>query len=112
MCRKFTMKPVMIDAATLVLFKTMGMAKNSIDPAYTTMEKIGVHHQSKPVWTINRPKARPSGTRPMPTAQESLIPFFISSTCMQIPYQRSEEHTSELQSRFELVCRLLLEKKK
>src|SRR5207247_5878024 len=26
--------------------------------------------------------------------------------------QRSEEHTSELQSRVELVCRLLLEKKK
>src|SRR6266513_5711907 len=25
---------------------------------------------------------------------------------------RSEEHTSELQSRFDLVCRLLLEKKK
>src|SRR5207249_10542785 len=30
------------------------------------------------------------------------------------PYagRRSEEHTSELQSRFDLVCRLLLEKKK
>src|SRR5699024_11669085 len=28
------------------------------------------------------------------------------------PVQRSEEHTSELQSRFDLVCRLLLEKKK
>src|SRR5699024_12589666 len=27
-------------------------------------------------------------------------------------YCRSEEHTSELQSRFDLVCRLLLEKKK
>src|SRR5699024_12534123 len=27
-------------------------------------------------------------------------------------YHRSEEHTSELQSRFDLVCRLLLEKKK
>src|SRR5699024_894961 len=26
-------------------------------------------------------------------------------------HQRSEEHTSELQSRFDLVCRLLLEKK-
>src|SRR5699024_137736 len=26
--------------------------------------------------------------------------------------RRSEEHTSELQSRFEIVCRLLLEKKK
>src|SRR2546422_9230735 len=28
------------------------------------------------------------------------------------PYTRSEEHTSELQSRLHLVCRLLLEKKK
>src|SRR5699024_11835552 len=27
------------------------------------------------------------------------------------PYGRSEEHTSELQSRFDIVCRLLLEKK-
>src|SRR5207249_6278449 len=27
-------------------------------------------------------------------------------------YGRSEEHTSELQSRFDIVCRLLLEKKK
>src|SRR5271167_5283718 len=27
-------------------------------------------------------------------------------------FHRSEEHTSELQSRFDLVCRLLLEKKK
>src|SRR2546429_5804178 len=29
-----------------------------------------------------------------------------------LPLQRSEEHTSELQSRLHLVCRLLLEKKK
>src|SRR5689334_23521879 len=28
------------------------------------------------------------------------------------PSRRSEEHTSELQSQFHLVCRLLLEKKK
>src|SRR5438874_8858041 len=31
---------------------------------------------------------------------------------IQIPIFRSEEHTSELQSRRDLVCRLLLEKKK
>src|SRR2546422_2947900 len=30
----------------------------------------------------------------------------------QAPASRSEEHTSELQSRLHLVCRLLLEKKK
>src|SRR5699024_12860105 len=40
----------------------------------------------------------------------------ISATAQRlsriVPRQaRSEEHTSELQSRFELVCRLLLEKK-
>src|ERR1041385_9360636 len=32
------------------------------------------------------------------------------SSCLQ--HTRSEEHTSELQSRLHLVCRLLLEKKK
>src|SRR5699024_12810189 len=30
----------------------------------------------------------------------------------RIASERSEEHTSELQSRFDIVCRLLLEKKK
>src|SRR5699024_11713672 len=30
---------------------------------------------------------------------------------IDLPFARSEEHTSELQSRFDLVCRLLLEKK-
>src|SRR5699024_11526847 len=30
----------------------------------------------------------------------------------EVRKDRSEEHTSELQSRFDLVCRLLLEKKK
>src|SRR5207249_11897686 len=34
------------------------------------------------------------------------------SETLSLVEQRSEEHTSELQSRFDLVCRLLLEKKK
>src|SRR5206468_12287559 len=33
-------------------------------------------------------------------------------SCAQVNAVRSEEHTSELQSRSDLVCRLLLEKKK
>src|SRR5699024_12687829 len=39
----------------------------------------------------------------------------IRSSTLPMPYspfRRSEEHTSELQSRFDLVCRLLLETKK
>src|SRR5699024_11897805 len=45
----------------------------------------------------------------------SIKEFFGSSQLSQFMDQtnplRSEEHTSELQSRFDLVCRLLLEKK-
>src|SRR5699024_12228667 len=52
--------------------------------------------------------------------QDPLLPhFFYVVLClnhlsgyMLIWQERSEEHTSELQSRFDLVCRLLLEKKK
>src|SRR2546428_2246566 len=37
---------------------------------------------------------------------------FTRSSGSREPHRRSEEHTSELQSRSDLVCRLLLEKKK
>src|SRR5690554_7764780 len=40
------------------------------------------------------------------------IPGFILKLRDQVFQGRSEEHTSELQSRPHLVCRLLLEKKK
>src|SRR5690625_6722512 len=39
---------------------------------------------------------------------------YSSAGCLHArgsPYPRSEQHTSELQSRFDLVCRLLHEKK-
>src|SRR5699024_12310302 len=39
-------------------------------------------------------------------------PFCSSPAGSDARTHRSEEHTSELQSRFDLVCRLLLEKKK
>src|SRR3712207_7712404 len=36
----------------------------------------------------------------------------VARSCCRLRHGRSEEHTSELQSRQYLVCRLLLEKKK
>src|SRR5699024_12244688 len=55
-----------------------------------------------------------------PSAYSS--PSSLRGSVVQLPWSaasssvlvrpRSEEHTSELQSRFDLVCRLLLEKKK
>src|SRR2546426_10814481 len=51
--------------------------------------------------------AAPFGRLP---AQENL-PCRFRSRLARIPHTRSEEHTSELQSPCNLVCRLLLEKK-
>src|SRR5699024_11357088 len=51
-------------------------------------------------------KLRPSPVKTL--ALEAGIPVLTPATLRD----RSEEHTSELQSRFDLVCRLLLEKKK
>src|SRR6266496_3323540 len=49
---------------------------------------------------------------PISTARQGTAPSWgrIREPCSSPP--RSEEHTSELQSRRDLVCRLLLEKKK
>src|SRR5699024_164757 len=40
------------------------------------------------------------------------VPYTAQFRNFNAQHERSEEHTSELQSRFDLVCRLLLEKKK
>src|SRR5690606_40184679 len=50
-----------------------------------------------------------SHTMPTHAIRRTQILFFI---CYRFIFSRSEEHTSELQSRENLVCRLLLEKKK
>src|SRR5699024_11831418 len=52
-------------------------------------------------------KSRGSSFSSWPDTRSSLPP-----DCRSSRFLRSEEHTSELQSRFDLVCRLLLEKKK
>src|SRR5438309_7758708 len=44
--------------------------------------------------------------------QRLLPQHHVEAAIPMVLGQRSEEHTSELQSQFHLVCRLLLEKKK
>src|SRR5690606_40756466 len=53
-------------------------------------------------------KSRGSGELP---SDFDILRLWLSLT-IPVKYTRSEEHTSELQSRENLVCRLLLEKKK
>src|SRR2546430_7622969 len=61
-------------------------------------------------------RSRPSRCIAPPSAQKSFCTSTMSSAaCCGLTFSlnvRSEEHTSELQSQSNLVCRLLLEKKK
>src|SRR5207248_4772283 len=59
-----------------------------------------------PYTTLFRSRSLPSLTR---TKRSSTTFCFVPRPK---PCPRSEEHTSELQSPYDLVCRLLLEKKK
>src|SRR3712207_7131911 len=54
----------------------------------------------------------PRGQRQDPLVQRRAVPGLLVAEQGQQFLERSEEHTSELQSRQYLVCRLLLEKKK
>src|SRR5439155_22181692 len=51
--------------------------------------------------------AQRAGDQPQAESLRRVAPEFVRDAA-----QRSEEHTSELQSRGQLVCRLLLQKKK
>src|SRR5438270_13988605 len=64
-------------------------------------------HDALPICS-NRSKGRP----PFSRADSRIFKIFSGSSGIQTSFARSEEHTSELQSQSNLVCRLLLEKKK
>src|SRR2546422_3636799 len=68
---------------------------------YTTLFRSGRRHTERPVIRAERLLETVESWR------QSLGPRAAPRQ-----HERSEEHTSELQSRLHLVCRLLLEKKK
>src|SRR5207249_7282715 len=77
-------------------------------------------HDALPIWAHertagNRRRSPGNGRRlghPAALLPGRLFDHQLTVHRNHVPRQRSEEHTSELQSRFDLVCRLLLEKKK
>src|SRR5437868_12900634 len=73
--------------------------------SFTAPSPTGIYplslHDALPIWSR---RARPSAIT------SSFCVRWSAVSCYTV--NRSEEHTSELQSRFDLVCRLLLEKKK
>src|SRR3712207_6969322 len=80
---------------------------------YTTLFRSGAGHERRD--GPAHPERQPRG--PVLRARAPLNPWLGDGDRVQlvlptIEHSRSEEHTSELQSRQYLVCRLLLEKKK
>src|SRR5689334_24111834 len=68
------------------------------------------------IYTLSLHELFRSDTGPAIAPVEVVVPGIVTlpevSTKKPERLERSEEHTSELQSQFHLVCRLLLEKKK
>src|SRR5436190_20310547 len=62
------------------------------------------------IYTLSLHDALPISPRPGP--RRAGAAHLAVEGPVRGPHQRSEEHTSELQSHSDLVCRLLLEKKK
>src|SRR2546421_9167231 len=88
---------------------------------YTTLFRSGPHraaaaagandaHQAIPFDPNGRGRSR--HRRRFQLIVSCTAPVVLPLRSIGVGYDRSEEHTSELQSRSELVCRLLLEKKK
>src|SRR5207249_7866769 len=89
------------------LFFTLAPAGNTLDLIYLHNKGLSADYRVEQPPTLVR------------IANHSFVRFDYGSPVAELHWRvlatqircRSEEHTSELQSRFDLVCRLLLEKK-
>src|SRR5689334_24101211 len=87
---------------TLMYFTTFFFFFN--DTATTEIYTLSLHDALPILFAPSYSSLRPTFSETMPSS--------ITSVSFAAYSIRSEEHTSELQSQFHLVCRLLLEKKK
>src|SRR2546426_6497171 len=78
---------------------------------YTTLFRSGASTSRASTTLSEKSGCRPPG-RQGPCSFTGQLRTFTSAVRAGCPPRRSEEHTSELQSPCNLVCRLLLEKKK
>src|SRR3712207_7290727 len=80
---------------------------------YTTLFRSSMPTTRLPAWAALARRLRLSEDLPTPPfGDDSRTVAVMMAPLIPRPHHRSEEHTSELQSRQYLVCRLLLEKKK
>src|SRR5699024_12337105 len=85
------------------------------DRPHTVTSTLSLHDalpilEVEPNWVVTTSSAACSSTSRSSPMSSSICLVGAARTSATTS-RRSEEHTSELQSRFDLVCRLLLEKK-
>src|SRR2546429_2574941 len=108
---------VVIDsqASTFGRYETLGEAKvyKSKEQALAVERKhILVRNKLIEPEVKEKKEAAPKPEKPAPAAKPEKAAAAPKAEAPKPEAKRSEEHTSELQSRLHLVCRLLLEKKK
>src|SRR5260221_9267584 len=88
--------------------------RSTLFPYTTLFRSLSAAGTSRPIPGAGTVQEKPP---PCPSAgiiscDETLVHENTTAISTGVPVRRSEEHTSELQSHSDLVCRLLLEKKK
>src|SRR5699024_12151751 len=104
MCALFS-NPAYADTITFSLHDALPILIQYLKPPLS----VGPSLKTCPKWLFASSERTSVRTIPNVLSTSSMISS--SSKAFEKLGQRSEEHTSELQSRFDIVCRLLLEKK-
>src|SRR5205807_9174046 len=101
-----------LDLLSLFFLRRRPPLRSTLFP-YTTLFRSPERRARLPVLDKLRPAPHPLGepSRPQPGRSARCKKLRLMGEAQGVAY-RSEEHTSELQSPCNLVCRLLLEKKK
>src|SRR5260370_11663357 len=98
------------------LTEAMGINRRSIYAAFGNKEALFTaaleHYLAGPGAFVDKARALPTAREVAEAFLRGSVEAFTSSDRPAGCMARSEEHTSELQSHLNLVCRLLLEKKK
>src|SRR5699024_12524388 len=97
LCRLFSLRTLSTPSLFFFSLLTLRPPRSPLFPYTTLFRSVGRRSL--------RQRHRPVRRRSLRRHRRLLL-------CGLAKRGRSEEHTSELQSRFDLVCRLLLEKKK
>src|SRR3712207_8987504 len=92
------------------LFPYTTLFRSVLDPKSGSLRYANAGHDLPYLW--HGGDAEELRTRVMPLGLMSGMSYEQKEMVLEADEIRSEEHTSELQSRQYLVCRLLLEKKK